>query len=452
LRSAAGEIIASASRETALPVARLQGELERTCLQLEMFADVVGAGEHLEPMIDPADPEARPAPRPDLRRELVPIGPVAVFGASNFPLAFSTAGGDTASALAAGCPVVFKGHPAHPGTSLIVARELAAALREAGLPDGAFGHLISAGVDLGERLVDDPRISAVAFTGSSAAGLAIGRRAFEREVPIPVFAEMGSLNPLVVTPEAGADRGPDIAEGLSSAVATFGGQLCTKPGLAFVHDDAAGHALVEDLSERLSAQPAEVLLTEAIHSRFEEGMDELAASVGVTRLTPSGSPDPDRSFASRPQLFSASIASLREIDALKEEHFGPALVVLFYEDLGQVVEAIERLGGQLTISLHSQEAEHAGLRGFVSSLARHCGRLVFDGFPTGVSVCWSMQHGGPFPSTSAPSSTSVGVTALRRFQRPVVLQNSPAVFVPESLADGNPLGLRRRIDGSVREP
>jgi NADP-dependent aldehyde dehydrogenase len=450
LRDRVDAIVETAGQETGLPVGRLRGELERTCLQLEMFAGVIEAGEQLEPMIDSADADAQPVPRPDLRRQLVSIGPVAVFGASNFPLAFSTAGGDTASALAAGCPVIVKGHPAHPGTAAIVAGELSSALAEAGLPDGAFTQLTSAGVGLGEQLVSDPRIRAVAFTGSFAGGRAISRRAAERETPIPVFAEMGSLNPLVVTPQAAAARGAQIADGLATSVATFGGQLCTKPGLAFVSDDAAGHALVDALADTLSDHGPEILLTHAIHERFEQGVSEVAAASGVTHLTKAIQHEPDTAAASSPQLFSAPLGALGAA-ALREEHFGPALIVLFYRELDAVAPALESLGGQLSISLHSQPDEHASLRELVARMTRLCGRLVFDGYPTGVSVCWSMEHGGPYPATSAESTTSVGVTALRRFLRPVVLQNAPAAFVPPSLADGNPRGLRRRVDGILRE-
>jgi alpha-ketoglutaric semialdehyde dehydrogenase len=452
LRDYGKAIIAAASQETGLPPGRLRGELERTCLQLEMFARIIASGEHLEPIIDSADPQGQPAPRPDLRRHQLPIGPVAVFGASNFPLAFSTAGGDTASALAAGCPVVVKGHPAHPGTARLVASQVTDAVREAGLPAGAFVQLLSADIDLGERLVADPRIAAIAFTGSFAAGRAIGKRASERDVPIPVFAEMGSLNPLIVTPGAAVARGPAIADGLAGAVATFGGQLCTKPGVAFVSDTPEGHALVDALRQRLSDHDPEVLLTRAIHDRFEAGVREIASADGVTRMTPGTDPIADGSTASRPQLFATALDTLAHVDALREEHFGPALIVFFYSDLDSVVGALEGLGGQLTISLHSEADEHASLHGLVAAIGRLCGRVVFDGYPTGVSVCWSMQHGGPYPATTAPATTSVGATALRRFQRPLVLQNAPAAFIPAELADSNPRDLRRRVDGVLVDP
>jgi NADP-dependent aldehyde dehydrogenase len=290
----------------------------------------------------------------------------------------------------------------------------------------------------------------VAFTGSFAAGRAITQRAAERETPIPVYAEMGSLNPLVVTPRAAAVRGTQIAEGLANSIATFGGQLCTKPGLAFISDDSSGHALVGALAEKLSSRGPEVLLTSGIRDRFESGIHQVAEAPQVTRLTPDAGDDSHASTI--PQLFSAPLSALQQIDALRDEHFGPALIVLFYTDLDDVAAALVRLAGQLTISLHSETDEHASLRTLVAQMARLCGRLVFDGFPTGVSVCWSMQHGGPYPATSAEGTTSVGVTALRRFLRPVVLQNAPTTFLPPSLAEENPLGLRRRVDGIVSEP
>src|SRR3954468_7443927 len=262
LRAAGDEIVAVCEAETGLPEARLRSELERTAGQLELFADVVEAGDHVEAIIDTADPDAVPIPRPDVRRMLVPLGPVAVFGASNFPLAFSTAGGDTASALAAGCPVVVKGHPAHPGTGEVVARELRAAAADAGLPEGTFANLPASGKEVGEALVDDPGIAAVGFTGSIPAGRAIHDRAARREVPIPVYAEMGSNKPIGLPPRALAARADAIAEGLTASVANFGGQLCTKPGVVFVPAGASGDAFAADVADRLAALEPTVLLNQ----------------------------------------------------------------------------------------------------------------------------------------------------------------------------------------------
>lgn len=449
LRARAPQIIAVAEVETGLPEPRLRGELERTCVQLEMFAGVVADGSYVEPIIDRADPSAAPGPRPDLRRYLLPLGPVAVFGASNFPLAFSTAGGDSASALAAGCPVIVKGHPAHPGTASLVADELIAAFHEAGLPAGTFAQLTGSGNTLGEQLVDDDRIDAVAFTGSFHAGRAIADRAAARRRPIPVYAEMGSLNPLIITPGAAAARGSAIADGLVSSVATFGGQLCTKPGIAFVPDDDAGRALVSAVADGLAAREPEVLLTRQIRDNFQTGLLDLQSSTGVVRQTPSRPAGDGGGFYTDSALFVAPLQLIADTDALREEHFGPAIIAVYYRDLADVDDALARLGGQLTISLHSEAAEHAELHTLVASASRLCGRVVFDGFPTGVSVCWAMQHGGPYPASTDAAGTSVGMTAIRRFLRPVVLQNAPQALIPPALADTNPLKLQRRLEGRV---
>ena len=277
LRDAGDEIVATAEAETGLPEARLRSELERTAGQLEAFAALLDAGDYVEAILDSPDPGAKPIPRPDVRRMLVPIGPVAVFGASNFPLAFSTAGGDTASALAAGCPVVVKGHPSHPGTGELVARELRAAIADAGLPEGTFAHLLAAGIEVGEALVDAPAIQAVGFTGSTSGGRAIMDRAARRPQPIPVYAEMGSINPIVVTEAALAARGEAIAEGLVASVSNFGGQLCTKPGVVFVPDGERGNAFADAIAARLDAVEPTVLLNERLHDALAGAVDRLAA-------------------------------------------------------------------------------------------------------------------------------------------------------------------------------
>jgi NADP-dependent aldehyde dehydrogenase len=322
LRAREEEIVALAGAETGLPPVRLHGELGRTAGQLEAFADVVAAGDHLDAILDTADPSATP-PRPDIRRTVVPLGPVAVFGASNFPLAFSTAGGDTASALAAGCPVVVKGHPAHPGTSTLVAEELAAAVADAGLPAGTFGHVLAASHEVGGALVDHPDVRAVAFTGSGRGGRALMDRAAARPVPIPVYAEMGSLNPLVVTEAALAARADAIVAALAGAIANFGGQLCTKPGLVLVPDSAAGEAFATALAATLGARDPEVLLAESILAGLRSGLDELEAGDGVRRLTPADA-DGHSGFRARPAVYRARAAELGTTAPLGEEHFGPA--------------------------------------------------------------------------------------------------------------------------------
>jgi acyl-CoA reductase-like NAD-dependent aldehyde dehydrogenase len=442
LRARADELVAVCERETGLPaVPRLRGELERTCRQLEAFATVVEEGSYVGAIIDPPDPDAKPIPRPDLRRMLRPIGPVAVFGASNFPLAFSTAGGDTASALAAGCPVVVKGHPFHPATGAIVAEELAAAVAEAGLPEGTFGHLPASGIAVGEALVDEPGIKAVAFTGSTGAGRALMDRAAARPEPIPVFAEMGSLNPLVVTPGALAERGEAIATGLVASVATFGGQLCTKPGLAFVPAGPEGDAFAATVAAAVDARPAEVLLGAGVLERFQAGLADLEHA---ERLTADRPADDAPGFRAAPVVLQAAAPDLD--GGLLEEHFGPAVVLVRYGSLEEAQDALEGLGGQLTLTLHAEAGEADAVAPLLATGQELAGRVLFNGFPTGVAVTWAMQHGGPWPASSAPH-TSVGMTAMERFLRPVTLQDAPAALLPEALRDGNPLGIWRRVDG-----
>ncbi len=444
LRARADELVTTCEGETGLPaVPRLRGELERTCRQLEAFAVVVEEGSYVGAILDPPDPDAKPIPRPDLRRMLHPLGPVVVFGASNFPFAFSTAGGDTASALAAGCPVLVKGHPSHPATGALVAEELLAAVAEAGLPEGTFAHLPSAGIAVGEALVDATGIKAVAFTGSAGGGRALMDRAAARPDPIPVFAEMGCLNPLVVTPAALAARGEAIATGLVASVATFGGQLCTKPGLAFVPAGAAGDAFAAQLTEAFAARGPEVLLGPGILSRFRAGIDDLLAQPGVEELSAPGADDGPGVHAA-PVLVQADADALE--GALLEEHFGPAVALVRYEALDEVPAALATLGGQLTLTLHAEAEDTDAVAPLLAAGTELAGRVLFNAFPTGVAVTWAMQHGGPWPASSSPH-TSVGMTAIDRFLRPVTLQDAPPALLPEALRDGNPLGIWRRVDG-----
>ena len=363
LRAAGDEIVAVAGSETGLPEGRLRSELERTAGQLEAFAAVLDAGDYVEAIIDTPDPDAKPIPRPDVRRMLVPIGPVAVFGASNFPLAFSTAGGDTASALAAGCPVVVKGHPSHPGTGELVARELAAAVAEAGLPDGTFAHLLAAGVEVGEALVDAPAIAAVGFTGSTAGGRAISDRAARRPNPIPVYAEMGSINPIVVTDAALAARGDAIADGLVASVSNFGGQLCTKPGVVFVPAGRRGRRVRRTVAARLDDVEPTVLLNERLRDALAAAVERLAERPEVRAARRGAARSPARASAtSRPPTRRPRRRS-RDGAALLEEHFGPVVVLLRYGDRDELLAAIERIEGQLTGSIHAQPDEDAELLG-----------------------------------------------------------------------------------------
>jgi acyl-CoA reductase-like NAD-dependent aldehyde dehydrogenase len=442
LRAAGDEIVAVAEAETGLPAARLRGELERTAGQLEAFAAIVDTGDDAEAIIDHPDPDAVPIPKPDVRRMQVPLGPVAVFGASNFPLAFSTAGGDTASALAAGCPVIVKGHPSHPGTGEIVAHEVRAAVADAGLPDGTFANLTAAGTEVGEALVDAPEITAVGFTGSFNGGKAIFDRAARRAVPIPVYAEMGSINPIVITEEALHARADAIADGLAASVSNFGGQLCTKPGVVFVPAGEAGDAFAAGLASRLDAVEPSVLLNQRLRDALRDAVDRLAAQDGVSRL---GDAPPAEGPGFRHQAVAYQAPATAVADELFEEHFGPVVLLLRHGSREELLAALERIDGQLSGTLHAQPGED--VQEIVEALADRAGRVVFDGFPTGVAVTYGMHHGGPFPATTSAPHTSVGMTAVHRFTRPIAFQDAPPEALPPELREDNPLGIRRRVDG-----
>jgi acyl-CoA reductase-like NAD-dependent aldehyde dehydrogenase len=435
LRDAGDELRPLCEAETGLPEARVAGELERTCRQLEAFADVVDAAEHVEAIIDLPDPSSTP-PRGDIRRMLIPIGPVAVFGASNFPFAFGVAGGDTASSLAAGCPVIAKGHPSHPGTNERVAR----ALLEAGLDGGAFTLIQGTSNEIGEALVDAPEIEAVGFTGSLRGGRALYDRAAQREKPIPVYAEMGSVNPVVVTETALREGAESIADGLAVAVSGAAGQLCTKPGIVLVPDTEAGASFVAAVADRLAGGGPQPMLNERLRDSLSERLDEVVPHVETLRA---GGPG-DTGYTFAPAAFRTTARALRERPDLTDECFGP--VVLFASYADDLEETLASFHGQLAASIHAAPDEAPAI---AEILRERVGRLVFGGFSTGVAVCHAMQHGGPYPATTAPWSTSVGMTAIRRFLRPVAWQDAPAQALPPALRDGNPLGIWRLVNGEL---
>lgn len=428
------ELAALAHSETALPVARLEGEVDRTTAQLRMFAAVVEEGAYLEAIIDHAEPGATP-PRPDLRRILVPLGPVAVFAASNFPFAFSVAGGDTASALAVGCPVIVKAHPGHPATSRLTAEVVSAALAEAGAPEGAFA--LVEGHEAGVALVEHPSIRAVGFTGSTAGGRALFDRAAARPDPIPFYGELGSINPVVVTPGADAARGDELAAGLAASFQLGAGQFCTKPGLVFV---PIGSRLESALPARVDADPR-TLLTASISAGFADGVEALAALEGVELV--SGSTEGARS--ARPVVVATDLATaLGSTEEIFGEVFGPATVLVRYEDPALLPAAMAELEGTLTTTIHSEADE--SVDALVAAASSIAGRVLFSGWPTGVAVTWSQHHGGPWPATTS-TFTSVGATAVRRFQRPIVFQDAPEHVLPAALRESNPRRVPRRVDG-----
>ncbi|MDU0315058.1 aldehyde dehydrogenase (NADP(+)) [Phycicoccus sp. M110.8] len=444
----AAAIIDRAVAESGLPTARLTGELARTTGQLTMFADVVRLGDHLEARIDPALPVRTPLPRADIRQRQVPLGPVAVFGASNFPLAFSVAGGDTASALAAGCPVVVKAHNAHPGTSELVGAAVARAVASCGLPAGLFSLVFGQGNEIGQALVRDPRIKAVGFTGSRAGGLALVAAAAERREPIPVFAEMSSVNPVVVLPGSiGEGRADALAAAYVGSLVLGSGQFCTNPGITFVPAGPDGDAFLAAAATAVRETSGQTMLTTGIAEAYDTGVEALRSTSGVT-VEAEGRRG-EVTNAPAPLLASTTTQVLREEPAVTEEVFGAAGLVVRWSDPTELVESVGRLEGQLTITVHAAPSDEAEARRLLPLLETKAGRILFNGWPTGVEVGHAMVHGGPFPATSDSRSTSVGSLAIYRFQRPVAYQDVPAALLPPAIRDDNPWGVAQRIDGRL---
>lgn len=440
-------LVERAHLETALPEARLQGEAMRTINQLRLFAQVVEEGSWLMVRIDPAQPDRKPMARADIRSMLRPLGPVAVFGASNFPLAFSVAGGDTASAFAAGCPVIVKAHSAHPGTSEIVAQVICNSVRECGLPAGTFAVLFGSGAQVGAALVEHPAVKAVGFTGSLSAGRSLMELAAARPEPIPCFMEMSSTNPLFVLPEALETRGAQIAAGLFGSFTMGVGQFCTKPGLVFLPRNKAADALVAELASRVNQAGAAPMLTDGISKSYKSGV---AVREGNSQATVLAQPEITNEMGPvdvLPVLFQANAADLSRDPHLEKEIFGPTTLVIRYDDQAELIGAVRALEGQLTATLHGTDADLAAFGDLISILEGKAGRLLVNGFPTGVEVCHAMVHGGPFPATSDSRHTSVGTQAIYRFARPVCYQDFPQAALPVELKNENPLGILRMIDG-----
>ena len=440
------DLIEVAHIETALPAQRLAGERTRTASQLRMFAALVREGSWVDARIDRALPQRTPLPRPDIRRMLVPLGPVAVFGASNFPLAFSVAGGDTASALAAGCPVVVKAHPAHPATSELAARAVMAAADVSGLPRGVFSLLQSTRNELARALVQHPQLKAVGFTGSLRAGRALFDAAAARPEPIPVYAEMGSVNPVFILPGAIAERGAAIADGLKDSVTLGVGQFCTNPGLTIGLGEARFDDLVRQLEARMRSAPPGPMLTPAICRAYDAGVIRLGGIEGVTTTRSSDAGDEPLGV---PSLFVTRGEVFLRNHAIGEEVFGPSTVVIRCDSRDELYRVAAQLDGQLTATVHGTPAdleEHASL---ISILETKAGRLIVNGFPTGVEVSPAMQHGGPYPATTDSRSTSVGTAAINRFTRPVAYQGFPQPLLAPELRDDNPRGIWRLVDGEL---
>ncbi|WPN55619.1 aldehyde dehydrogenase (NADP(+)) [Pseudomonas sp. P9_31] len=436
------EFVAVVCRETALPAARIQGERGRTSGQMRLFAKVLRRGDFYGARIDRALPERKPLPRPDLRQYRIGLGPVAVFGASNFPLAFSTAGGDTASALAAGCPVVFKAHSGHMATAEWVADAVIRAAEKTAMPAGVFNMIFGGGV--GEALVKHPVIQAVGFTGSLKGGRALCDMAAARAQPIPVFAEMSSINPVIVLPQALETRAESVARDLTASVVQGCGQFCTNPGLVIGIRSPQFSAFVQQVAGLIGDQPAQTMLNAGTLSSYGKGLQKLVAHPNIEHLAGG----PQQGSQAQPQLFKAEVSLLLDGDeVLQEEVFGPTTVFVEVADQAQLSAALNGLHGQLTATVIGEPADFERFGELTALLEQKVGRILLNGYPTGVEVCDSMVHGGPYPATSDARGTSVGTLAIDRFLRPVCFQNYPDSLLPEALKNGNPLRIQRLVDG-----
>ena len=431
--------------ETGLPRARLEGERARTVNQLRMFAGVVRDGGFLDVRIDPAMPERAP-PRSDLRMRHIPVGPVAVFGASNFPLAFSVAGGDTASAFAAGCPVVVKAHSAHPGAAEIAGRAIQKAVADCGLPQGVFSLLFDSGRSISQALVADPRIKSVGLTGSRGAGVAFMEIAAARPEPIPVFAEMSSINPVIVLPEALKARGEAIGVAFAASLVLGAGQFCTNPGLILALEGPDLEAFIRGASGSIGQAAAATMLSPGIHKAYSDGVAAVGANAAVDLLARGAEGGP---YQGQAAFFSTTAEAFIKDHSLRDEMFGAASILVRCKDIDALMAVIDDLEGQLTAAIHADAGDQAVAAQLLPHLENRAGRILFNGFGTGVEVCHAMVHGGPWPATSDTRFTSVGSLAIMRFLRPVCYQDVPADLLPPELKDGNPLHVPRRLNGKL---
>jgi NADP-dependent aldehyde dehydrogenase len=441
------QLVERVMAESALPEARIRGERARTCFQLRFFADVVEEGSWVDARIDTADPDRKPAPKPDVRSMLRPIGPVAVFCASNFPLAFSVAGGDTASALAAGCPVVVKAHHSHPGTAELTGIAVRQAAAKSGMPEGIFSLLFGEGKTIGHGLMSHPLIRGGGFTGSRGGGLALLETARRRSEPIPFYAEMSSVNPVFVLPHALAERGAQIAAGLHGSVTLGVGQFCTNPGVVVAPAGQAGDELAASLAEKLRGTAAAAMLNSTIYRSYCAGVTARAAASTVRCLVAAAAAGANGPCAVTPALFETDAATFLKSPGLSEEIFGPESVVVRSRNLEEMLTIARSMEPNLTATIHLAPGDEDAARQLVAALETRVGRVVFNGYPTGVEVCHAMVHGGPYPSTSDGHSTSVGGRAIDRWARAVCFQDTPKPLLPLELRDENPTGIRRIVNG-----
>ncbi len=446
IEAATPALVARATQETGLPEARCQGEIGRTMGQLRLFADLVEKGDWIDARIETANPDRKPLPKPDHRSMLRPIGPVAVFCASNFPFAYSVAGGDTASALAAGCPVIVMAHHAHVGTAEIMAGLIVEAVKANGLPEGTFSLIMGEGRVVGQQVAKHPALRAIGFTGSRVGGRALMDTAAARAMPIPVYAEMSSVNPIVLLEGALATRGEAIATGLLGSCTLGVGQFCTQPGLIAVIRSTAAEAFAAKLSTLFSEAADGVMLTAGIHQAYQKGVTARSAQAGVKLLAQGkSSGQPNRGVAA---LFATEAKTFVADASLQEEIFGPSSLIIWCQDQREVDAVIGALHGNLTATLHGTEAELLANASLLAKLEAIAGRVVINGFPTGVEVSHAIVHGGPYPSLSDGRTTSVGSNAIYRFTRLVCFQNYPDAALPAELQNANPLGLSRLVNGA----
>ncbi len=443
------DLVERVQLETGIVEPRVRGELARTTNQLRLFAQVVRDGSWVGARLDTALPDRTPLPRPDIRQRKIPVGPVAVFGASNFPLAFSVAGGDTAAALAAGCPVVVKAHSAHPGTSELVAGAITQAVAQHGLPEGVFSMVFGADREVGITLVSDPHIKAVGFTGSRTGGVALMAAAAARPVPIPVYAEMSSINPVFLMPGALAANAEGLGVAFTESLLTGVGQLCTNPGLVFAVDGPWLDRFVSAAGAAVSGCSALPMLNPGIHDSYVEGVARLDGLAEVSQVA-SGQEAGDLAAPGRAHLFSTTGEAFMAEPAMHEEVFGASSLVVRLKDVSEFVDVAKALEGQLTATIHAVEDDFDVAAPLVPVLEDKAGRIIFNGWPTGVEVGHAMVHGGPFPATTDGRSTSVGTLAIERFLRPVAYQNVPADLLPAAVDTANSLGLWRQVDGELR--
>ncbi|ANH82732.1 2,5-dioxovalerate dehydrogenase [Niabella ginsenosidivorans] len=439
-------LIERCSAETGLPVGRLTGERKRTCDQLQLFAKLLRDGWWVDARIDKAQPERQPLPAPDIRRMLVPLGPVAVFGAGNFPLAFSTAGGDTASALAAGCPVVVKSHPSHPGTNALVASAIIRAAQQTAMPEGIFSSL-SLSHEQAIQLVQHPGIKAVGFTGSRRVGMALFHAAVTRAEPVPVYAEMSAVNPVILFEGALRTQKEKIAKGLSGSVTMGAGQFCTKPGLVIMKESNASKSFLEEFAKCINTVLPATMLSKAIYSAYSAGVTSWQNTAGITSLT-----TPEESsyepYQAPPVACTVSGRIFLADKKFSDEVFGPATLIIHCKNEEELKNVLQSLEGQLTATIHATAEDEEDLKPVTDIIIQKAGRIIYGGYPTGVEVCHAMQHGGPFPSTTDARSTSVGTAAIYRFVRPVAYQDFPDHLLPEALQNANPLNILRLVDGN----